>query len=372
MHLRASLALALTAAASRLLAQTPAPAPAPSLNFSGVIYSNYQYRTDAATKNFHKFDRARTYLTFRMPAGDKASIRVTTDVFQQQNAANAAYYGGWVVRIKYAYLQYDYFKNADWAANARLGVVHTVVVDHEEQFFPRWIAQVALERAGYFSSADAGIATTVTLPNKMGEVYGTIVNGVGYGNRETDRFKDFAARVSLTPFANSPTTLLKTITISPWALTGGAPDKIAGLTSGLRKDRYGIFAGIRDPRLTAGADVAQNPETIESGTTPATRVVSDSTGRVLSAFVWAKPWATNNTSGLKPLGALVRFDKITPRTDGTPSATGLADYHFFIGGLTWDLNNRVGLSFDYQEQLPNSIGTVTQSKTWFAHLVANF
>src|ERR1043165_4510530 len=144
-------------AASPLAAQTPAPAP-PPINFSGVIYANYQYRTDAAQKNFNKFDLERTYLTFRMPAGDKASIRVTTDIFQQQNAANAGFYGGWVVRIKYAYLQYDYFKNADWSANARLGVVHTVVVDPEEQFFPRWLAQVALERAGYFSSADAGLA----------------------------------------------------------------------------------------------------------------------------------------------------------------------------------------------------------------------
>src|SRR5437870_4324387 len=80
----------------------------PPLNFSGVLYANYQYRTDAANKDFNKFDLERTYLTFRMPAGDKASIRVTADVFQQQNATNAAYYAGWVVRIKYAYAQYDF------------------------------------------------------------------------------------------------------------------------------------------------------------------------------------------------------------------------------------------------------------------------
>src|SRR5689334_14626395 len=73
----------------------------PPIDFSCVIYSNYQYRTDVnGPPNFNKFDVERAYLTFRMPAGDRASIRITTDLFQQTNAANAAYYAGWVVRLK--------------------------------------------------------------------------------------------------------------------------------------------------------------------------------------------------------------------------------------------------------------------------------
>src|ERR1043165_7251974 len=97
-------ALVLATAASRGTAKQAAPPAAPALNFSGVIYANYQYRTDGALENFNKFDVERAYLTFRMPAGDKVNIRVTTDVFQQQNATNAAFYGGWVARIKYVYV----------------------------------------------------------------------------------------------------------------------------------------------------------------------------------------------------------------------------------------------------------------------------
>src|SRR5918912_1513460 len=86
-------AFLVVASASMLSAQTTVTVP--PIDFSGVIYSNYQYRTDAQAKDQNKFDVERVYLTFRMPAGDRASIRVTTDVFQQQNANNAAFYAGW-------------------------------------------------------------------------------------------------------------------------------------------------------------------------------------------------------------------------------------------------------------------------------------
>src|SRR5438874_4884795 len=92
--------------ASMLLAQTQVTVP--PIDFSGVIYSNFQYRTDSRAKDFNKFDIERVYLTFRMPAGDRAGIRVTTDIFQQQTAPNDAYYAGWSLRLKYGYLQYNY------------------------------------------------------------------------------------------------------------------------------------------------------------------------------------------------------------------------------------------------------------------------
>jgi hypothetical protein len=365
-------ALVLTAASRGIAQQSAAPA-APALNFSGVIYANFQYRTDAALRNFNKFEVERAYLTFRMPAGEKVNIRVTTDVFQQQNAANAGFYGGWVARIKYAYVQYDYLKTTNWSANARFGVLHTVVVDYEEQFWPRWIAQTALERAGYFSSADGGLATTVTLPKKWGEVYATITNGVGYANRETDRFKDYAVRLSLTPLANNKNELWRSFSITPWALTGATADRIAGVGSGLKRDRYGIFAGLRDPRLNIGAEYAQNTEGGESGTTPATRLVADSSGRVVSGFIYTKPWTLKKAHALQPLGAVVRLDEVTPRTDAPDLPPWPAPYHLFIGGLTWDFSARATLSFDYQEQLPNGPGVATNpTKTWFAHIVANF
>jgi hypothetical protein len=361
-------------------AQNPpaAETPPPAVSLSGVAYANYQYRTDnphTPAAGTNKFDLERVYLTFRAPAGDRTSVRVTTDVFQQTNAANAGFYGGWVVRIKYAYLQYDYLKTADWNANVRLGVLHTVEIDHEETFWPRWISQVALERAGYFSSADAGIATTVTLPNKWGEVYGTITNGPGYTNRETDRFKDFAARLSVTPLATG-TSLFKTFTVSPWIYKGNTASRFASggagqlgpIGEGLDRNRWGIFAGVKDPKLVLGGQYAEHTETFEGGANTALspRVASDSTGSLWSAYAVVKPILLVTDAKSSPFGLVARWDQVKLNKETSP------DYHFFIGGLIWDISSRAQLSLDYQEQIPSNGAPVAITKTYFGHVVVNF
>src|SRR5438477_4954199 len=101
-------AMALNAIVSHATrAQTPAPAVVtPALDFSGVIFGSYGYRTDSAARaglggqNPNQFGLDRAYLTFRMPAGDNGQIRVTTDVFQNTNNAQNAYHAGWTIRIK--------------------------------------------------------------------------------------------------------------------------------------------------------------------------------------------------------------------------------------------------------------------------------
>ena len=373
-------ALTLLVSASMLSAQTQVTVP--PIDFSGVIFSNYQYRTDAQAKDQNKFDIERVYLTFRMPAGDRATIRVTTDIFQQLNAANSAYYAGWTVRFKYAYLQYSYLtgKPTDLTAVARFGMLHTVVIDHLEQFWPRWIAQTDLERAGLNTSADVGFATQLNLPNKFGEIYGAITNGPGYTSRELDRFKDPQVRLTLTPLANSSTKLLTTWAISPWYYRGevasrfvaGGAGQVGPVGEGLKRDRWGIFTGIRDPRLTLGAQYTQFKGESETGlnTPPAPRVVVDSTGHIVSGFAIVKPLALFDTAA-SPIGLLARYDKITTNTNTD------AAYHVFIGGLVFDLTRRASVALDYQETLPDkniaALGGLNQPlKTYFVHILANF
>ena len=371
----------LLASASLLSAQTQVTIP--PIDFSGVIYSNYQYRTDVRAKDFNKFDVERVYLTFRMPAGERASIRVTTDVFQQQTPGSDAYYQGWALRLKYAYLQYNYLTGApsNWTAVARMGMVHNVVVDHEEQFWPRWIAQTDLERAGLFNAADVGVATLITMPDKFGEIYAGVENGPGYTSRELDRFKDPQVRLTLTPLANSRNKLLTTITHSQWYYKGAVASRFVAsapppatngpVGKGLDRDRWGILAGIRDPRLTLGAQYTQFKGESENGTNTvgSPRVVVDSTGHIASGFVIAKPLAFFDTSYSR-LGLIARYDKVTTNTDTE------AAYHVFIGGLLLDLTHRASLAFDYQETLSDKntglAGINQPLKTWFVHLVANF
>ena len=379
------LALPVAIAAQQPAADTTRPAPAAPppasvsipVDFSGVLYANYQYRGDrGAAKSQNKFDLERAYLTFRMPAGDRASIRITADVFQQTAAPNDAFYKGWVIRAKYAYLQYDLIKGASWNANIRGGLLHNVVIDHVESFWPRWISQSSLERAGFFSSSDAGVATLWTLPNKWGEFYATIVNGPGYAARETDRFKDYAARLSITPLSGSSNKILRTFALSGWTYVGavassfaaGGAGQIGPIGSSMPRTRSGVFAGVRDPRFSAGAEWDTRKDARETGanTLVSPRVEVDTTGRLIAGFAAIKPFQLLSASSTFPLGIVGRWDRFKPNTDTDGYINTV------IAGLTWDLNKKTALSLDYQEQTPHSGAIAAATKTYFLHLVANF
>lgn len=363
-------------------ASPPPAAPAPAtvsipVDFSGVLYANFQYRGDKGpSKSQNKFDLERAYLTFRMPAGDRASIRITADVFQQTAAPNDAFYKGWVIRAKYAYLQYDYLKSASWNATARAGLIHNVVIDHIEGFWPRWISQTAVERAGFFSSADAGAGTLVTLPNKFGEFYATIVNGTGYTSRETDRFKDYSARLSITPLSGSDNKVIKSLALTGWTYIGavgsafaaGGAGQIGPIGSSLPRTRSGVFLGVRDPRLSLGAEWATRKDGKETGanTLVSPVVEVDSTGRLMSGFATIKPFQLLSSGSTFPLGLVARFDRFKPNTANDSYVNTI------IGGMTWDLNKKTALSLDYQELTPHNGAIAAATKTYFLHLVANF
>jgi hypothetical protein len=389
-------------------AQTPAPAVVtPSFDFSGVIFGNYSLRTDSAAKaslggkSPNQFTVERAYLNFRMPAGQNGQIRVTTDVFQNTNNATNGYYQGWAVRIKYAYLQYTGLRNIFGEGSSlmgRGGILHTVIIDHEEAFWPRYLQQVAVERDGFFSSADAGAAGTLILGKKWGEIYGTVTNGPGYTSFERDRFKDLALRVSLTPLANSTTAnaVLKTLTLSPWVYKGwlgsqfaaGGPGQVGegtngAITQGLQRDRWGVFAGLKDRRLTAGAEIAQRMDESETGanTSVNPRVVHDSTGRVIDGFILARPfeWFDSTKSNLS---VIARFDHFTPNTDPTAAAYAgtTPSYNYVVLGVSYDVTTRMTFALDYQAQSPMGFPPATgtnlrptpKQSTIFLHWQATF
>ena len=356
-------------------ARTPAPR-APQLEFSGILFANWNYRTDRGARAQNRFDVDRAYLTFRMPAGNRASVRITADIFQNTAAPGDAFYRGWAFRAKYAYLQYDALRGGTGlSATARLGMLHTVAIEHVESFWPRWISRSATELAGFFQSADLGLAALFALPSKRGEIYATVTNGPGYTSRETDRFKDAAVRLTLTPFANT-SGILESAALSVWGykgatasrfVTGGA-GQVGAVAEGLQRDRWGVFAGVRDRRLTLGAEIARRIEEGELGdNTPASpRAVIDSTGTLLSAFAIVRPFEIANPATRSPLAAVARYDRFRLNDDAGPAS------RLIIAGLMWDLTSRVSVAADYQQSLPRDGAPGSPTKTWFAHVVASF
>ena len=365
---------------------TPSAQPAPAAPiFSGLLFGSYNYSLPTSTSPLsgqvnNAFILDRAYLTFRMPAGDRVSIRLTTDVYQTTEGTPNAY----TIRAKYAYFQYDAPKSARGGQLlGRLGILQNVTIDHIETFWPRYLSQSAIERAGYFSSADVGLAGQFTMPNRMGEVYATIVNGPGYQFRERDRFKDYAIRVSLTPLANNTDLpLLQTFTVTAWGYKGATSSSFVntGLVgASLDRSRAGIFVGIKDPRLVIGGEFAQRHEEADGGANVAARTTSATTGRLLSALTVVRPFAFSSATGKSPVGIVARYDRITPtaETSGiTPVPSTSNAYHTFIGGLFYDLSPKAQLALDYQESLNSASGTtsaaLTQSKVYYAHFKIDF
>lgn len=390
------MALRLLAVCAMLVAQAPAAlaqaAPPPAIDFSGVMYPQFRYASDNATKAANggnaasKFDVERVYLNFKMPAGDDGSIRVTTDIFNNGSSCTGCY-AGWNIRLKYAYFNYNFLHAINgqkgFDAAVRFGMVHTPLVDLEEGFYPRWISQTAVERNGFFASSDVGVAGVVTLPAKWGEFFTTITNGGGYGVAESDPYKDVAARLALTPWGGQGG-ILKTLTIAPWAYAGKTASRFlaasgaagTGAANGLTKDRAGVFVGLKDRRLTAGVDLARRTETVETGTTLATRSAYDNSATLTSAFVLVRPAELfgADAKARSPWGLHLRVDNFKPYDNAVIAGaqTTSATNQLLIYGLWWDLNQKASFSLDIQNLKPQSGSTTPESRVLFLHGQVNF
>lgn len=335
------------------------------IDLSGVLFASYQTGGPPNDRAQNRFDIERVYLTFLAPAGDRVSVRFTTDIYVQRDSTRDGYYRGWAMRAKYAWLQYQLMKprRSGAAAVVRLGLVHTPIAEYEEGFFLRYVSPGSLET--FFQTADAGAGGLWTLPSRRGEVYVSVLNGNGYTSRETDRFKDYGARVSLTPLADRGSgSVWSTLSITPWYYKGyRASTAAATLNAARQKDRYGLFAGVRDPRLRLGLQLARRAEEIDLAGSPAPREI---TGAITSAFIVAKPLALSRPKNPGPAAVIFRMDAVRPDLDTK------ASYRLLIAGLQLDLSSRAAMSLDVQTQTPRDGSTALSTRRAFLHLLANF
>lgn len=315
-------------------AAAPARFAAPVV--SGTIRGNYHYLLGGPNEDLNQFAIDRVYLTVRGPVAPRTTFRVTSDVYQSGDA------NGWTVRMKYAYLDYA-LRTGAWATSLRAGILQTVAIEPQETYWPRWLGPVAIDRHGFFQSADAGVSATTELPGEMGEVFAHVVNGTGYTRREVDRFKDFGARVSLTPFASRFDGMLGSVALTGWVYEGAQ----AGTLEALQRDRWGVHVAAENPRLTLAADHARRTDESEDDTVAPGTVgfMQETEGSVTSAFAIIRPFGQVVGNRKPALGLVGRYDHVEP------SAIGDTDYHYLLGGAMYAINSRLGLSLNYQEQL---------------------
>lgn len=354
---------------------TAAAAQATGPAVSGVMYLNYQYGGPTGRRSENKFDLSRAYLNVRAATGSRDSVRVTLDVYQQTDAGRDDYYRGWTMRVKYGYIQHDLVPASGDRMRAwlRLGLLQTVMIEKEEQYWNRGLSQVAVEQAGYFNSADAGAAAGVTLPKRLGEFYATIVNGNGYASRETDRFKDVQARLTLTPWA-SGSGALKGLHLSPWMSLGARASDYATrkgtvlpVADARTRNRYGFLATYRDARMALGANLARKVDVAESADTtsdavPTTRTV---TGNLVSVHGIIRPAMLAGATS-SPWSVVLRADDIKP------DRTAAGSQRRYIVGSTWDLSSRASVTLDVQSLSFRGGLAGSASRTVFLHLISSF
>lgn len=349
-------------------------APASKLDFSGIMFGAFSYRTNAGAQNTNKFDLERVYLNFRMPVADRVSIRVTPDIAAQTAGT------GYIYRLKYAFVQVDRPANAaGYSGFVRAGALQTVTIEHHETFWPRWMGTTPVERFGYFSSADVGVSGQINLPQKKGEIYAAITNGNGYANPESDRFKSYAGRLTLTPLMAGKHGVWTTLTISPWFdinkgaskfVTGGT-GQIGAVGEGLTKNRYGLWVGIKDPNLVIAGGFSKRIDGVEGGanTSASPRTVADVSGTLVNAFTVFRPFQLADAKSKSPLSVLVRYDAAKPNTDVAQSN------HLFETSLIFDVagSKKAQVAFDFQENLGDApAATIAPDKRFQVRLQTTF
>jgi hypothetical protein len=193
-----------------------------------------------------------------------------------------------------------------------------------------------------------------------------------------DPYQDVSGRLSITPWGGE-SGWQRSLTLSPWVYRGrtasryiAAPGVAAtAAADGLARNRAGVFAGVRDRRLTAGFEMSQRTETIETGSSLATRGTYDNSGRLTSAFALVRPVElfSGDSARRSRLGVLARVDDFTPYSSAAAAGTQStsAANQLVIAGLWWDLNQRATFALDLQHLRPRGGSTTAESKILFLH-----
>ena len=193
-----------------------------------------------------------------------------------------------------------------------------------------------------------------------------VVNGTGYDNPENNKYKDVQARVSITPLMKSAS-ILKTFTITPWFSWGGNTSVFLNsatnpITDKLQKDRYGVFVGNKDRRLTFGAEYAQRKDGADNNTTDATLdQIVNTTGELYDAFVIVRPLEFSQPDIKQSFGLVGRFDHWKPNKDSTANA------QFIVAGVFWEPTRKIALALDYQQTTPKSGLSGAKASSIFLH-----
>ena len=166
---------------------------------------------------FNSFDLTRTYLNLWWTPSERYTIRVTPNIFREVGTASAFknsarssvgsnLNGNLTFRLKYGWLQVNDVLYQ--GQHIRIGQIENPLVSWEEDLYGfRFVNLVPLNFFAY-SSTDLGIAAFGPLSlnkTKYGEYWFGLYNGSSFHAAEYNEKRSPQGRVTLYPFAKSPT-----------------------------------------------------------------------------------------------------------------------------------------------------------------------
>lgn len=232
-----------------------------SLNPDAAFGYNPVKNQFETSKNSFYIERA--YINIKASLTPQISARVTPDIFSFTDGAGATQYS---LQLKYAFFDYTPISlDNGTALMFEVGILPNQWSSGMDRAYGyRGVAKsltdyqytISATRSGntvkrttssYFSSADLGLTTKFTFPNKYADLYLSLLNGNGYKNEGLDnRFKDFMATTFIYPLQG----MLKTKMDAAKKNNKSRIDGITDLTLGgfmylgrLTNGEYGVANG---------------------------------------------------------------------------------------------------------------------------------
>ena len=293
----------------------------------GLIYAQWSAELDSLSPA-NDFDVTRAYVNVFGKFGGGITTRVTGDVYHDADATAG---GGLVERLKFAYATWT---PAHSPVAVRFGLTQTAWEDFEDQLWDyRMQGLDEMDRDGYTSSSDFGVAVDGNFGGERLDVTATAFNGENYNKSPGDQHKDFAARVSYRLLGTDDASRVGGLRLTGYGQLGTP-------TGGGTRDRLIGMVSWRSKRLSLAAEYVATRDSL-AGTANSLK-----NGRILEGFgvlhVGATPLA------LIGLLAVVDPTTCTDYAAGTdcPLAAQYDRRTHVIAGTSWQLTPNVRLLLD--------------------------
>jgi hypothetical protein len=182
------------------------PDDTPRVSVGGVFFGDYTYTFDPKIVDADgnrvspsAFNVTRTYINVTGQVHHLVAFRITPDI-TRETGTGSSLNGSMTFRLKYGYAQLNL---DDWmwrGSYVRAGKLQTPYVDFEEGIYRyRFQGTVFVEREGFLTSADDGVAFHTNFPNGYGDVMAGYYNGEGYQRVDPNDQKAFQIRGSVRP-----------------------------------------------------------------------------------------------------------------------------------------------------------------------------